>query len=497
MRSWSLRARLTLVATALLGAGLAVAGALLGTTVAHSLRAALDAGALQSGREVAALVDTGRLPDPLPVGGAATAVIQVVDAQDRVLAASAGGDRLVGLLRPDELSRARAGTRLSIDGSRASLDGPLRVVAVPAGSPGDPLTVVVAVGSASVQESVRLLHTALLLGVPVLLGLLALVSWRVIGWTLRPVEALRRGAEEITGVGGSRRLPLPMARDEVRRLAATLNDMLARLDAASARQRAFVSDAAHELRSPLASIRTQLEVAVRLAELNDSPVTARSASRAARTSLRPAVPAESEGSSGASGPVEVAELAHGVLLDVERLSRLVDDLLLLARLDEAAPSQVLRRREPVDLGVLVKELAERYDGVRVPVRVGPGGADSAAVVVGDPEGLRRVLANLLDNAVRHATTAVTVDLDRSGDVAELAVTDDGPGIPVADRERVFDRFTRLDSGRGRDDGGAGLGLAIVRDLVRTHGGTVTLQDAAPGTRAVVALPAETVALPPQ
>jgi len=463
VRSWSLRARLTLAATALLGAGLALAGVLLATTVARSLQAALDAGALQSGREVAALVDTGRpLPDPLPVGGAATAVVQVVDAGNRVRGGSAGADRLVGLLRPDELARARVGARLSIDGSRASLEGPLRVVAVPAGSPRDPLTVVVAVGSASVQESVRLLRAGLLFDVPVLLGLLALVSWRVIGWTLRPVEALRRGAEVITGAGVSRRLPLPAARDEVHRLAVTLNEMLARLESASERQRSFVSDAAHELRSPLASIRTQLEVAIRLAE-----------------------PAGPEGAAGSAG---IVDLARDVLVDVDRLSRLVDDLLLLARLDEAAPSRALRRQEPVDLRALAGDLAGRYDGARVPVTVQPTEPDPAPTVVGDPDGLRRVLANLLDNAVRHAASGVTVTVARTAGAAELAVTDDGPGVPAADRDLVFDRFTRLDSARARDDGGGGLGLAIVRELVRAHGGTAVLQDAEPGTRAVVTLP---------
>jgi signal transduction histidine kinase len=477
-RSWSLRARLTLVSTALLGAGLAVAGVLLASTVARSLQAALDAGALQSGREVAALADTGRLPDPLPVGGAATAVVQVVDGQDRVRAGSAGADRLVGLLRPDELARARAGARLSIDGSRASLDGPLRVVAVPAGSPGDPLTVVVAVGSAGVQESVRLLRTGLLLGVPVLLGLLALVSWRVIGWTLQPVETLRRGAEVITGAGGSRRLPLPPARDEVRRLAVTLNDMLARLESASARQRSFVSDAAHELRSPLASIRTQLEVAVRLADPAGVPACAPTGGLG---------PGELR-SDGRDGPAGTAELARDVLIDVVRLSRLVDDLLLLARLDEAAPSRALRRREPVDLCAVARDLAERYDGARVPVTVLPTDPGPEPIVLGDPDGLGRVLANLLDNAVRHAASGVTVAVVRSADVAELVVTDDGPGVPAAERDVVFDRFTRLDSARARDDGGAGLGLAIVRELARAHGGTATLQDAEPGTRAVVTLP---------
>jgi len=483
--SWSLRARLTLVSTAMLGAGLAVAGGLLAGTVARSLQSALDAGALQSGREIAALIDTGGpLPDPLPVGGAATAVVQVVDAQDRVQAASAGGDRLVGLLLPEELAQARAGARLSIDGSRASLDGPLRVVAVQAGPPRQQLTVVVAVGSASVHESIQLLRTGLLLGVPVLLGLLALVSWWVIGRALRPVEALRRGAEVITGTGASRRLPLPSAGDEVHRLAVTLNDMLTRLEAASARQRAFVGDAAHELRSPLASIRTQLEVAVRLAQ----------------PAAVPAGPLPADGA---------AELALDVLADVERLSRLVDDLLLLARLDEAAPNRPPRRTEPVDLGALARDLAGRYDGARVPVTVrtteaspvteaspaaGPGDwpTGTGPTVTGDPDGLRRILANLLDNAVRHATTRVTVTVAGTADAAEVTVTDDGPGIPPADRDRVFDRFTRLDEARARDGGGTGLGLAIARELVRAHGGTVSLHDAAPaagtGTRAVVTLP---------
>jgi signal transduction histidine kinase len=473
VRSWSLRARLTLVATALLGAGLALAGALLAITVARSLQGALDAGAEQTGREIATLADTGRLPDPVPIGGAATAQVQVVDAHDRVRGASAGADRLVGLLRPAELARARAGAHLSIDGSRAGLDGPLRVVAVRAGTAADPLTVVVAVGSASVQESIRLLRTSLLLGVPVLLGLLALVSWRVIGWTLRPVEQLRRGAEVITGLGGSRRLPLPAARDEVHRLAVTLNDMLARLESASARQRAFVGDAAHELRSPLASIKTQLEVAIRLAE--PAGVGTAGSTAAARAA---------GATSSADG--DDTDLARGVLIDVERLTRLVDDLLLLARLDETGAGRRPRRSEPVDLAELARDVAARYAGGHVPVSV-PAAA-TGPVVTGDPDGLRRILANLLDNAVRHASTGVTVTADRAGDAARLTVTDDGPGIPEADRDRVFDRFTRLDAARARDDGGTGLGLAIVRDLVRAHGGTVALQDAQPGVRAVVTLP---------
>jgi signal transduction histidine kinase len=463
-RRRSLRARLTVVSTALVGAGMVVAAMMLMTIIGRSLQSALDTGVLQSAREVAALVDAGRLPDPVPVGSEQTAVIQVVDANNGVRAASAQADRLVALLRPDELARARAGERLLVSGDRAGLDGLLRVVAVPCGTARDPQTVLVAAGYGGIRDSARTLHVSLLLGMPLLLTGVALVSWWVIGRTLRPVEALRRGAAEITGTGTSTRLPVPAAQDEVHRLAETLNDMLGRLAAASERQRSFVSDAAHELRNPLASLRTQLEVAGRLGR-----------------------------------SVELAELTQDALIDVERLSGLVDDLLLLARVDEAAPRRA-PRREVVDLRGVAAGMLGRYRTARVPVRLrdgsaaGPaagaaGPAGPAATVLGEPEALGRVLANLVDNAVRHARSTVDIDVGTVDGRAWMVVTDDGPGIPVADRERVFDRFTRLDAGRDRESGGAGLGLAIVRELVRTHGGTVTLADADPGLRARVELPA--------
>jgi signal transduction histidine kinase len=448
---WSLRARLTVVATVLLGLGIAAGAALLAATVSRTLQAAVDAGALQSAREVAALVESEQLPDPVPVGGEGTASIQVVDAARRVRAASANTDRLVPVLRPDELAAVRTGRRLVVDGDRLGFDGPLRVVGVPAGPAGDPQTVVVAVDYSSARSGVRLLMAGLAIGAPLLLAVVGLATWVVVGRALRPVEALRRGAEEITGAGGSRRLPLPSARDEVWRLAVTLNDMLARLDGASARQRAFVSDAAHELRSPLASARTQLEVAARV-----------------------------------DAGTAAGALAADVLADVERLGRLVDDLLLLARVDEAPA----RRREPVDLSALALDAVARYPGARVPVLLAPAAAGVAGGVMvrGDGVALRRVLTNLVDNAVRHARTGVCVTVRSAPASAVLSVTDDGPGVPAEDRERVFDRFTRLDPGRGRDAGGAGLGLAIVRELVRAHGGTVALEDAEPGLRAVVTLP---------
>ncbi|PZS04608.1 MAG: two-component sensor histidine kinase [Pseudonocardiales bacterium] len=440
------------MATSVLAAGLVAGAVLIVFTLTHSLTSTLDGGARGTARAVAALVNNGQsLPEPLPVGDGNTVVVQVIDSRSRVRAASAGADHLVPLLSPSELAQVRAGHVVALPGSRAGITDPLRVVGLPAGPADDRQTVVVAVGAAAIGEGAHALRTALLIGASLLLVLLAALTWYVVGRTLRSVETLRRGAEEITGADESRQLPVPSGDDEVQRLAVTLNDMLARLDAASAQQRAFVADAAHELRSPLASLRTQLEVAARLGDRADWPHT-----------------------------------ADGALLDVARLSRLVDDLLLLARLDDRGPSDRLLLR-PVDLRGIARDVVRHYDDARVPVSLTPG--SRPATVEADADAVTRVLANLADNAVRHAATRVRLGINGGPSASTITVVDDGPGIPAEARERVFDRFTRLDDARGRDAGGAGLGLPIVRELVRAHGGTIELSDAEPGLRAVVSLPA--------
>ncbi|MGI8695060.1 MAG: sensor histidine kinase [Mycobacteriales bacterium] len=448
----SLRTRLTVLATAVMAAGLAAGAVLLVAILVYSLRSAVDSSARQTAREVAALIDVGQtLPEPLPVGDGNTVAVQVLDNRDRVRAASAGADHLVPLLGHADIARIRSGAVVGLPGARAGITEPLRVVGERAGPADDPQTVVVAVGAASVSEGAHALRTALLIGAPVLLVVLAALTWFVVGRTLQPVETLRLGAADISGAGESRRLPVPGGGDEVHRLAVTLNDMLARLDSASARQRAFVADAAHELRSPLASLRTQLEVGQRLGDGADW-----------------------------------ADTSDGALTDVARLSRLVDDLLLLARLDDSGPTARLRRGE-VDLRDIVGDVVRRYDGARVPVRADV--PPLPALVIGDTDALTRVVTNLADNAVRHATSRVCVTV--GGGAAgggTVTITDDGPGIPARDRDRVFDRFTRLDGARGRDAGGAGLGLSIVRELIRAHGGAVTLSDADPGLTATVVLP---------
>ncbi len=442
-RRCTLRSRLVLIGTAGLIVGLGVGGLLLVVVLQATLQHAVDDSARRTAGDVSTLIDAERLSDPVPVVG--DPIVQVLDRQGRIRAASLGADRLTPVLRPGEMAAARRGSVIVVDGVRGNTTGRLRVVARDAGPAGDPRTVLVAAPAGATQSSVATVRRTLLLAYPVLVAALAGLAWRVVGWTLRPVEALRRGAEEITG-RGSGRLPVPDAHDEVHRLALTLNDMLDRLERARLRQRAFVGDAALELRCPLATLRTQVEVAAHLDE-----------------------------------QVEPADM----LPDITRLGRLIDDLLLLASADEVGARP--RHREPVELGGLLRGAAGAWDTARLPVTVEE---NDPQWTYGDPLAVRRVVDNLVSNAVRHAGTRVVLSHGPGPDAGtvELSVVDDGPGIPQPDRERVFERFTRLDDARSRDAGGAGLGLSIVRELVRAHGGSITLTDAGPGLRVSVTLP---------
>ncbi|MBK8470451.1 MAG: HAMP domain-containing histidine kinase [Actinomycetales bacterium] len=443
---------------------LTAAGVLMYAVLSATLSRSLAAEARAAAVEVATLVDQNRLPDPVPVSGAL--LIQVFDSGGRVLSGSLLSDRITSLLTADEVARAVTGETVTVPGSRAGLSGRLEVAAVAAGPATARVTVVAGVPTADRDASLSLVSTLLLVGLPLLLLVLGVIAWRVIGSAFAPVEALRLGAERIGAQrgggqrggeqrGGGARLELPAARDEVHALGSTLNAMLARLEESSAHQRAFLADAAHELRSPLATMRTQLEVAGHLGD-------------------------------GGSLPSEL-------LPEVERLTRLVDDLLVLARTGaEAGPP----RTETVSLPSLLAEIATRYAAARVPVDLAPGlaldrtldddldGTRVEVLVSGDRGELRRAIANLVDNSVRHAATRVVLDCGNVGTGGTgggsgpwVSVRDDGHGIPAADRDRVFERFTRLDDARDRDSGGSGLGLAIARELLRRNGADVALSDA--------------------
>src|SRR6266567_5307520 len=442
-RRRSLRARLTLATSAGLALALALAAVLLVSALHASLVRDLDVSARQGAVEVAALLDQNRLPSPVPVAPG-TLTIQVLDATGRITNISPGADRLVPMLPPAQArAAARTGQARTLAGPPLGMPSMLRVVAV--GAAGHHV-VIAAISYTQASDSLATLAKVLLIGTPLLFALLALVTWLLTGYTLRPIAALRRGAAEVTGTGVPRALPVPPARDEVRLLAVTLNDMLARLAEAQQRQRDLVSDTAHELRSPIASIRAQLEVAL------DHP-----------------------------DGLDWTETARDVHADTLRLARLTEGLLLLARLDE----QQLRRK-PTDLSAVCGSVAARYDAARVPVRADAG---PPCVVAGDPDALSRLLVNLLDNAVRHASSQVCVSVRAEAGWAVLTVTDDGPGIAPEDAERAFGRFARLDDARSRTgEEGAGLGLAIVRSTAQAHGGSASLGDARPGLRAVVRLP---------
>ncbi|MGD9482275.1 HAMP domain-containing sensor histidine kinase [Streptomyces sp. TRM70308] len=308
---------------------------------------------------------------------------------------------------------------------------------------GEPLTVYAGAPLALEQEAVATVRTALLIGAPLLLLVVAATTSGVTARALRPVEGIRRGMDEITRSADlSRRVPEPPVLDEVGRLARTTNGTLAALESAVERQRRFVADASHELRSPIASLRTQLEVGEAHPELLD---------------------------------------VAGAVQDTVRLQALAADLLLLARLDAGEHPQ----RTRVALPALVHEELARRPAGRVPVTRG----ELADVEVTGSRGqLGRVLGNLLDNAQRHASRVVRVSVRTVGDAAdrvELEVADDGAGVPPDQRERVFERFVRLDDARTRDEGGAGLGLAIAREVAARHGGTLTVTEADLGGAAFV------------
>ena len=416
-----------------------LAGALtLVALVGASLRDGLEAGAEQRASALAGQIGTAGLPAAEPAdddddpGEPGDVVWQVTDAGGEVVRSS----QPLGVPLP------------TTDADEVRLPGadhPYVVVTDDAAG----YTVAVAVSLEEVDDSRAALVTPLLVGLPLVLLLVGGTTWVVAARALAPVERIRREVEEITGDRLDRRVPEPRSRDEIHRLARTMNQMLARLADSRARQQQFVADASHELRSPLASIRQAAEVA------QSHP-----------------------------GALPEGELADAVLEESARMQRLVEQLLLLTR---AGGGVVSRPRQDVDLDDLTLAEARRVSRSGLVVETSGVGAGR---VRGDGTALAQVVRNLVDNAARHAATTVAVAVRETGGNVEIVVEDDGGGIPEEHRERVFERFVRLDEARARDAGGSGLGLAIVQEIVSAHGGTVGVSTAAlGGARFVVRLPA--------
>ncbi|MFH8696798.1 sensor histidine kinase [Streptomyces chartreusis] len=456
----SVRSRAALGATLVVAVALVAAGAAVLLSLRSNLMEQAGNEAQRTAQNVVAQLAAGKAYDQLDLDDESP--VQVVDDNGTLVAASDELERISGTatdaVKPqpqsggtgtgagtgdddddadDDSGRGEAGeigegTEFS-DGS-ATIDGEsadYRFAAVPVEAGDRGRLTVYAGGSLDAEQSaVNTALTVMLIGFPLLLGVVAGVTWLVTGRALRPVEGIRGEMAAITASEDlARRVPVPGTHDEVARLALTTNETLAALQTSVERQRRFVADASHELRSPIASLRTQLEVGVAHPELLD---------------------------------------LDGAVEDTVRLQGLAADLLLLARLDAGERPGDAR----FDLGALAREQAEGRAEVTVEAR--------SAQVAGSRGQVGRVLTNLLDNAARHARSAVTLTVRREGEWVVAAVADDGAGVAEADRERIFERFVRLDEARSRDDGGAGLGLAIARDVAVRHGGTLTVGRAPAG-----------------
>ena len=418
--------RITAAAVVVVGVAMVVGAVLLVSVLRETLTREVRAAARLRGQDVAAvLAANGSGPGPLAVDDAEELLIQVLDEGGRVVAASPGAGGLAPVAR---LRQGESAEVVVPAGGPVEEGGVFLAVATGADTPQGRRTVVVVRSTETVTEATAAVSGLLAVGLPLLL-VVGATTWVLVGRALAPVEAIRAEVDAISGDALHRRVPDPPAGDEIGRLARTMNRMLGRLEQAQARQRRLVADASHELRSPVATIRQHAEVA--LAHPDRTTTT---------------------------------ELAATVLAEDLRLQRLAEDLLLLTRADEHT---LALRRRPVDLDDLVFDEARRVRGA-TGLWVDTTSV-SAGRVEGDPAGLRRVLRNLGDNAARAAGGHLAFSVVEDDGVVRLTVDDDGHGIPEADRERVFERFVRLDDARARDDGGSGLGLAIVAELIAAHG----------------------------
>jgi heavy metal sensor kinase len=361
---------------------------------------------------------------------------QLVDAQGRVLQTT----RFLGgrsLLSSDELSRARRETIYADRGSTPGLDEPSRLLATPVVRGGQRLVLLVGATRQDRTETLASLRDELVIAGPIALILASLAGYLLAGLSLRPVESMRRRAAEISAETPAERLPVPQTRDEVERLGETLNEMLERLQSALQRERDFVADAGHELRTPLSLLRTELELALR----------------------------------HAGSPAELREAVRRSSEEVERLARLAEDLLLIAGSDGG---RLPLRLEALDPSELVESVTKRFEW-----RAEEAGRSLLPfrdrlqpvpeTVEGDRLRLEQALGNLVDNALRHGGGDVRLSVLQANGVVELHVTDDGPGFPPKFLGSAFERFSRPDP--ARSGGGAGLGLAIVHAIAEAHAGT--------------------------
>jgi signal transduction histidine kinase len=435
----SIRMRTAGLAVIVVGVALAIGTGSLLLVARAQLRSQIGSDARARAQDIALLAQAGAIPGRIPGQGEAL-LVQVLDTSGTVTASSPSVEGqpalmklklLPGDARTFTVPRLSPGSQINGEGG-ADTNAPFLISAVGTMSTHGPVTVVVAASLDPMDQLVDALTLPLSIGVPLALFAAGLMVWLLTGLALRPVESIRTEAESISATQLHRRVPLPAAHDEIGRLAETMNTMLDRLEASSLAQRRFVADASHELKSPVAAIRTMLEVA------RANP-----------------------------GLTDTESLLEDLATEDARLEHLVADLLDLARADE---HELVVAAVDVDLDDLARTEAMSVNavtGVRVDLT-----AVRSTRIIGDAERLRQLSRNLLDNASMHAAGHIWVEVFAEGETAVMLFSDDGPGIAEDDRERVFERFVRLDDARGRNGGGTGLGLPVARAIARAHGGDV-------------------------
>ncbi|MUL66947.1 two-component sensor histidine kinase [Mycobacterium sp. CBMA 234] len=444
-RHWGIPARSAVLSASVVLIALVIAGVGLLLVLNTTLLTAADDAAAERVRNVAsALRDDSPtdLDNALLTSDQRVVAVQVINAAGQVVRRSPDASTTPLIPVADVTPTRRTGIR------GVEPDKDLRISGQRIHAPLGDYIILVASGSESIESTLKTVAVLLGAGAPIIVAAAAAASYSLVKRSLRSVEAIRTRVSDISTSDLSERVPVPTHRDEISELARTMNAMLARIEDGHAAQRRFVGDASHELRSPLAAIISALEVGQEHPEL-----------------LNP-------------------ELTTGTLMpEAYRMQALVEDLLLLARADERG---LLLRTEDVDVDVLAEDEATRLRRVSahtVRTQLRP------ARISGDAAALTRVLRNLLDNAERHALSLIEISVRDGDGAAELVVGDDGPGIPSDARQRVFDRFVRLDSSRSRSGGGSGLGLSIVAEIVSAHGGQVSIDDRpGGGTQVRVSLP---------
>lgn len=440
------RWRTTVAATLTVAVFLAIAGLAFALAQRQQLQGSITEASRDQAADLAAQVEREGSTADLAAGAGDQSLVQILGTDGGVVAASPSvqGEPAVVSARPAPgVTTVIESTTLPIGEGE-----PFVVVLTGVSGPDGPMVVVVAQSLELVGQSTAVVVTLLLIGYPIVVSGVGLMSFWLAGRALAPVEAIRTRVAQVEGTSElGARVPVPGGDDEIARLAVTMNAMLARLQTASERQRRFVGDASHELRSPLATIRAAHEIATLHPEQRTW-----------------------------------TETSHDVLAELDRVDHLVADLLLLARADEHG----LRLRiVDVDLDDLLLAEATRLRRLGI-VTVAVDAVPARAQ--GDPVHLSRALRNLTDNAARHARSSIELRIRVGDGTARIEVEDDGPGIPEADRERVFERFVRLDESRTRTDGGTGLGLAIAREISRAHAGSLQVEPGRAGARFVLELP---------